>query len=93
MYYADKRQQFLVDQGYYFEVIQQLPFMNDPAEMAKLEFTNPREHVDFLSSLLQMDEVKLEKEEERLDEIEEDEDQRQMMSKFTGGDAGVYEWI
>ena len=32
MYYADHRQQFLVDQGFYFEVIESLPFMRNEEE-------------------------------------------------------------
>lgn len=30
--YADQRQQHLVDQGFFFEVIQELPFMRNPPE-------------------------------------------------------------
>jgi len=100
MYYADKRQQFLIDQGYYFEVIQELPFMRDPDQLGKLLMTNKKEQVDFLTQILQNDETKFEREEERDDQLEEDEDQLQMerernkernIGAFTGADAGVYE--
>lgn len=37
MKYADLRQQYLVDQGFYFEVIQELPFMKSNNEKAKKE--------------------------------------------------------
>ena len=37
MYYADKRQQFLIDQGYYFEVIQELPFQRWDQEKREKE--------------------------------------------------------
>eukprot|EP00347_Sterkiella_histriomuscorum_P011495 403372236 len=78
MYYADKRQQFLIDQGYYFEVIQELPFQKDPLQLQKLQMTTIREQVDFLTSILQNDETKFEREEEQEDRIEEDEDQLEL---------------
>ena len=37
MYYADKRQQFLVDQGYSFQVIDQMPYSNDLKDPVKRE--------------------------------------------------------
>lgn len=43
MYYADKRQQFLVDQGYYFEVIEELPFMRNAEEKRKLYMSSKKE--------------------------------------------------
>ncbi len=49
MYYADKRQQFLIDQGYYFEVIHDLPFMKNKEEMSKLMMSTKREQVDLLT--------------------------------------------
>lgn len=34
--YADNRQQYLVNQGFYFEIIQEMPFVNDRKEKSKL---------------------------------------------------------
>jgi hypothetical protein len=94
MYYADKRQRFLVDQGYYFEVIQALPFMTNKEERDKLLMSQKKDQVEMLSQILQNDETKLEKEEEREGgaELEEDEDQRDLerhirvqMGGLTGG--------
>ena len=78
MYYADKRQQFLVDQGYYFEVIQELPFMRDPKQRDELMLSGQKEQLELLASILQNDEAKLEKEEENYEDLEEDDDQRRM---------------
>lgn len=96
MYYADKRQQFLVDQGYYFEVIEELPFMRNPKEKEKLFLSSSKEQRDFLQEILVNDETKLEKEEEESEDLEEDEDQKGMenyrrertMKAFTGADGG-----
>ncbi len=60
MYYADKRQQYLIDQGYFFEVIHELPFMNNPAELAKLQMSTRQEQVDLLDRILRNDERSLE---------------------------------
>ena len=41
MYYAEKRQQFLVDQGYSFQVINEMPYsrdLKDPVKRDKLPF-------------------------------------------------------
>ena len=41
MYYADKRQQFLIDQGYSFQVVQEMPYsreLKDPIKREKLPF-------------------------------------------------------
>ena len=100
MFYADKRQQFLVNQGYYFEVIQELPFMKNQAEKDKLLMSTQREQLDLLSQILQNDESKLEQGEERYDDVEEDEDQKEMekairksrnVPSLTGADAGHYD--
>ena len=62
--------------------------------------TGKKEQVDFLTQILQSDEAKFEREEERDDQLEEDEDQLQIekertkerhIGAFTGADAGVYE--
>jgi hypothetical protein len=52
MFYADKRQQFLVDQGFFFEVIQSLPFMNDPEEKKKLFMNDIHEQTNLLNEIL-----------------------------------------
>ena len=72
MYYADWRQQYLVDQGYYFDVIEELPFMKDEALKKTLLMHSETEQVDLLGKILSLDEAKLEDGEES----EEDEDQK-----------------
>jgi hypothetical protein len=40
MHFAEKRQQFLVDQGYFFQVIKEMPYVKDPTmvrEPCKME--------------------------------------------------------
>jgi hypothetical protein len=39
MFYAEQRQQFLVDQGYFFQVIKQLP-LSQPMRMSSKEAQN-----------------------------------------------------
>lgn len=102
MYYADKRQQFLIDQGYTFEVIQELPYQYSEGEKKRVKFMlTPREQVDFLTQILQNDEDKLSKEEKFEEELESDKDQDELdkMNKkerernighFTGAGAGFY---
>ena len=41
MYYADKRQQFLIDQGYSFQVVCEMPYqkeLNNPQKREQLPF-------------------------------------------------------
>ncbi|CDW86563.1 transcription factor iih subunit [Stylonychia lemnae] len=99
MYYSDKRQQFLIDQGYYFEVIQELPFMSgeNNKEKEKLLMQSLREQVEFLTQILQNDEAKFESLEEREELLEDDEDQigidrlrKRELNSLTGAD-GMYE--
>jgi hypothetical protein len=102
MYYADYRQQFLVDQGFYFEVIESLPFMRNEEERKLLMMNDIKEQLALLTQVLQNDEAKLQRDEEgALEEIEEDEDMRQLkkrakkgtggLSGFTGGNDPAFE--
>ena len=34
--FADNRQRYLVDQGFYYEIIQEMPFMRNPKEKEQL---------------------------------------------------------
>lgn len=55
MYYSTKRQQFLIDQGYSFKVIPELPNMGDD-----LSFSTEKEQLDFLAMVLaENDEVSI----------------------------------
>ena len=36
MKFADARQQYLVDQGYFFEIIEELPFLKNPEQLEKI---------------------------------------------------------
>ena len=52
MFYAVRRQSFLVDQGYAFEVIEELPFMKNEEEKAKLGMSKPKEQEGWLQTIL-----------------------------------------
>ncbi|KAJ3370324.1 hypothetical protein GGF31_004154 [Allomyces arbusculus] len=57
MYYSNKRQQFLVDQGYAFKVITKLPGIEETAD---LSFTTQREQQELLATVLAADAAALE---------------------------------
>lgn len=49
LYYADKRQQFIIDQGYAYQVVRQEQL---PMQGTKLIFDDPKTHRDILNSVL-----------------------------------------
>lgn len=53
MFYSQKRQQFLIDQGYAFKVITRLDGMNE----AELDFSTRREQLELLEAVLAADEA------------------------------------
>ena len=70
MFYSGKRQQFLVDQGYSFRVLTELPGMDDdlsglyepdvePKQRKPLKFGSQKEQLDLLCALLANDETKV----------------------------------
>ena len=71
--FADARQQHLVDQGFFFEVIQQLPFMRNPKEKEKLIFSTKKEQADFLNDIIKQRESK-DMLPEDMKKLEKDED-------------------
>lgn len=75
--YADQRQQHLVDQGFYFEVIQELPFMKQQDRKTNLIMSTDKDQSWLLDQILKNKE-KIEKTEgiEKMDELEKDEDQK-----------------
>ncbi|KAF2072811.1 hypothetical protein CYY_005885 [Polysphondylium violaceum] len=68
MYYSTKRQQFLIDQGYSFKVISELPGIDDDD---KLLFSSKKEQLDLLAQVLGEGEESgnIEKLEEDFDDI------------------------
>jgi hypothetical protein len=55
MKFADQRQQYLVDQGFYFEVIEELPFMkqkNREDDKDPLIMSKKKEQRDLMDSIL-----------------------------------------
>ena len=74
--YAENRQQYLVDQGFYFEIIQEMPFMKDEKEKKKLRMSSNTEQNDLLNKIMASKnggDMILEKE---VDELEKDEDMK-----------------
>ena len=55
MLYADKRQQFLIDQGYSFEVIKDPDFLKKEEIRSQLKMSGYREQITFLEKVLQTD--------------------------------------
>lgn len=94
MIYAHKRQQFLVDQGYAFTVVKEMPFMKDEAEKSKLKMSTKKEQIDLLEEILGENEEKIRDEED----VEGDPDARMLIefrNKGTGlntltGASGLY---
>ena len=93
----------MIDQGYYFEVIEELPYMHNPQEKEKLMMSTLKEQVELLTQILQSDESKLEREEEGFD-VEEDDDlieiekefvksrqKERPLGAFTGADSAIYD--
>jgi len=94
MYYSTKRQQFLIDQGYSFKVIPELPHQDD----SNLSYGTKKEQLDLLATVLAADEK------EGADEAVEDFDSAEMRKEerpaarrstgsaraLAGGDSMVY---
>lgn len=71
MKFADHRQQYLVDQGFYYEIIEQMPFMKSQKEKKKLIMNDNASQQEFLDQILKNKDSK----EMRIEEkIEKDED-------------------
>jgi hypothetical protein len=64
----------------------------DPEERKRLE-ANSMKEVEILGKILKMDEAKFEKDEEKLEDIEEDEDQRELFKHITGAAGSYYDSI
>ena len=87
MYYSGKRQQFLVDQGYSFRVLTELPGMQDlsglydsdvpPSQRKPLAFESQNERLNLLAAVLSNDEAAMR---------EADEDEAAEERRATGGD-------
>ncbi|GAQ80913.1 putative Xeroderma pigmentosum group B protein [Klebsormidium nitens] len=91
MYYSTKRQQFLIDQGYSFKVITELP----PPDMAsELSYSTQQEQLDLLGRVLQADTAEAGEERlgEDLDDIERYRARRSVgnMRALSGADGMVY---
>lgn len=71
--YADQRQQHLVDQGFFFEVIQELPFMKNPEAKKELIMSSEKEQ-NWLLDTIGKNKDKPDGGIEKDDEIENDED-------------------
>jgi len=95
MYFSSKRQQYLIDQGYTFKVVQDLV---ERSERESRFLKGPGQELDLLTELLAMDPSQdAAVEEENLREIrgdeeeeeEEDEDETPMPSRRVGGAAAL----
>ena len=64
MFYAHKRQQFLVDQGYQFEVVQEMDFMKDEKKKRKLKLSTQKEQLALLQNILDTDDNKFREEDD-----------------------------
>jgi hypothetical protein len=73
MKFAEQRQRHLVDVGFFFEVIQELPFMKNQKEKEKLILSSEKEQNDFL---IQIGKAKEDKDMaiEQLNGLEKDKD-------------------
>ena len=96
MLYAHKRQQFLVDQGYAFTVVKEMPFMRDKSEREKLYMSKKDEQVALLEEILgKGDQFKDE------EDVEADPDARDLIKqRYQGsnisaltGSRGLYEEV
>ena len=80
--YADQRQQHLIDQGFFFEVIQQLPFMKNPPEgeidRKELIMSSETEQIKLFESLQSFAKNKDAIGIENDDDIEKDEDMKEL---------------
>ena len=79
MFYSQKRQQFLIDQGYAFKVITHL----DGMDKAKLDFETLREQLELLEAVLAADES------EATERLENDADERELSAVGVGGGFGI----
>ena len=92
MIYAHKRQKFLVDQGYAFTVVKEMPFMNDQEEKKKLKMSTKEEQLSLLEDILGKDENTMKDEED----IEKDQEakglllMREKENKGLTGAEGLY---
>eukprot|EP00171_Calliarthron_tuberculosum_P012563 IDg12563t1 len=78
MFYSQKRQQFLIDQGYAFKVITHLDGMNE----AKLDFSSKHEQLQLLESVLVANEA------EASERLENDAEERELSMLGVGGGYG-----
>lgn len=78
MLYAHKRQQFLVDQGYAFTIIKEMPFMKNKEEMERLKMSSKKEQIELLEEILGKDEDKIEDEKD----YEADEDAKNLSMAY-----------
>ncbi len=90
MYYSTKRQQFLIDQGYAFKVITELPGVN---EIPDLVYSTQKEQLELLQSVLLATEV--DADEEDIHVADDVEDTRVIRKKtnltaVSGGDDMAY---
>lgn len=78
MFYAINRQKFLVAQGYAFETIKELPFMQNEEEMKSLVFSHPNLQSNILADIVAKkttDMFEVEK------DIEKDEDLKDLINE------------
>jgi hypothetical protein len=73
--YAEQRQQHLVDQGFFFEIIQELPFMKKPREKERLIMSSEKDQAALLTNIMQSEQaIERDKGIENLKGLEKDED-------------------
>lgn len=79
MVYAERRQQFLVDQGYFFQVVKEMPYLKDPKMPRERTYKMERkeEQNRLLQEIMKNEVSKSNGRDKQEDEEEEsDEDQR-----------------
>ena len=101
--FAKKRQQYLVDQGFYFDIIQEMPFVQNQAEKQGLIMNTREAQVDFMGKIMRSkDSPDMRNPYENLKDIEKDEDKRMLddearmergegLGGMTGADADFVE--
>lgn len=80
MKFADQRQQYLVDQGFYFEVIEELPFMrqkNKEDDKDPLIMSKKKEQRDLMDSILKNKETE-DMGYEDINKLEKDDDKKML---------------
>lgn len=98
--FADNRQQHLINQGFYFEIIKEMPFMRNPKDKYALTMSSKEDQLNFLTTILKskdnFDKEGIENERE----LERDEDVKALraaegpgglskMWALTGGDEFI----